>query len=422
MPLPLRRPSGRSLTVVAVVLALVIVFVVRARLGTRVETVSVQREDLVQSVVSTGRVIATARIELGTQVAGTVARVLVEEGDRVAAGQLLVQLVDDEARAAAAQARAVHDEAVARIRQLGITGLPVAEQARRQAEADVVLARNEYQRVSELAAQGFFSAAKLDEAKRNIDSAEARLRSARTQADASRPAGSDHALVVARAEQARRAVEAASAKLDWTRITAPVAGVVLKRRAEPGDVAPAGTRLVALGAGALQLALLVDEKNVGWLQVGQRASAVADAYPDKPFEARILRIAPEVDAQRGTVEVKLAIDAPPGFLKPDMTVSGELVVAKRAGVLTLPAEVLRDAAGAQPWVLVARDGLAVRQPLKLGLRGSGRVEIVSGLSAGDAVVGPEQAAIKDGTRIRAVAPAPPAARKPGLQDGGALSR
>ena len=90
MPLPLRRPSGRSLTVVAVVLALVIVFVVRARLGTRVETVSVQREDLVQSVVSTGRVIATARIELGTQVAGTVARVLVEEGDRVAAGQLLV--------------------------------------------------------------------------------------------------------------------------------------------------------------------------------------------------------------------------------------------------------------------------------------------------------------------------------------------
>ena len=114
MPLPLRRPSGRSLTVVAVVLALVIVFVVRARLGTRVETVSVQREDLVQSVVSTGRVIATARIELGTQVAGTVARVLVEEGDRVAAGQLLVQLVDDEARAAAAQARAVHDEAVAR--------------------------------------------------------------------------------------------------------------------------------------------------------------------------------------------------------------------------------------------------------------------------------------------------------------------
>lgn len=422
MPLPLRRPSGRSLTVVVVLLLVVIALVVRARLGTRVETVPVQREDLVQSVVSTGRVIATARIELGTQVAGTVARVLVEEGDRVAAGQLLVQLVDDDARAALAQAGAARDEAVARVRQLGVTSLPVAEQARRQAEADVVLARREHQRVSDLFARGFFSASRLDAAKRDLDAAEARLRSAVTQADASRPAGSDHALAVARAEQARRAVEAATAKLDWTRITAPVAGVVLKRRAEPGDVAPAGTRLVAVGAGPLQLALLVDEKNVGWLRPGQRASALADAYPDRPFEARVLRIAPEVDAQRGTVEVKLAIDAPPEFLKPDMTVSAELVVAKRTGVPTLPAEVVRDATGTAPWVLAVRDGRAVRQPLKLGLRGTGRVEIVAGLNAGDVVVGPEQAAVVDGMRVRAVAPAPPAPRKPGLQDGGALSR
>jgi HlyD family secretion protein len=418
----LRRPSRAVVLVVVVLLVAIAAVIVRQRMGAPVEIATVIREDLRQSVVSTGRVIATARIELGAQVAGTVAEVAVEEGDRVAAGDLLARLADDEPRAALAQAEAALDEAQARLRQLAVTGLPVAEQARRQAASALALARREHARVTALAAQGFFSEARLDEAKRNLEQAEAQARSTELQADSARPRGSDHALAVTREAQARRAVDVARAKLGWTRVLARADGIVLERRAEPGDVVTAGTRLVSLGAGPLQIELKVDEKNVGLLAIGKTATVIADAYPDREFQAKVLRIAPAVDAQRGTVQVKLAMDTPPTFLVPDMTVSAEIAVAAKSGVLTLPAEAVRDANGADPWILVVRDGVAERQSVRLGLRGSGRLEILQGVGVGDQAVLPGTAAVVAGVRVRPASKATAAPPKAAPKELGVPSR
>jgi HlyD family secretion protein len=404
-----RRPSRAVVILVVVVVVAVAAAFVRQRMGTPVETVAVVREDLRQSVVSTGRVIATARMELGAQMAGTVAEVAVEEGDRVAAGDLLVRMADDEPRAAVAQAEAALDEARARLAQLAATSFPVAEQARRQAASALVLARREHARVTALSAQGFFSEARLDEARRNLEQAEAQSRSTELQLDAARPRGSEHVLAVAREAQARRAVDVARAKLGWTRVLARADGVVLERRAEPGDVVTAGTKLVSLGAGPLQIELQVDEKNVGLLAIDKPATVVADAYADRPFQARILRIAPAVDARRGTVQVKLAMDTVPDFLVPDMTVSAEIAVAAKSGVPTLPAEAVRDANGTDPWILAVRDGRAERQPVRLGLRGTGRLEIIEGAGPGDQAVMPGGTTVVAGMRVR---PAPKAAAAP----------
>ena len=417
-----RRPSRAVVILVVVLLVVIAAVIVRQRMGTPVDIATVIREDLRQSVVSTGRVIATARIELGAQVAGTVAEVAVEEGDRVATGALLVRLADDEPRAALAQAEAALDEAQARLRQLAVTGLPVAEQARQQAASALALARREHARVTALSAQGFFSEARLDEAKRNLEQAEAQARSADLQADSARPRGSDHALAVTREAQARRAVEVARAKLGWTRVLARADGIVLKRRAEPGDVVTAGTRLISLGAGPLQIELQVDEKNVGLLAIDKPATVIADAYPDRPFQAKVLRIAPAVDAQRGTVQVKLVMETAPTFLVPDMTVSAEIAVAAKSGVLALPAEAVRDANSTDPWILVVRDGIAERQSVRPGLRGSGHLEIVQGVSVGDMAVLPGTAAVVPGVRVRPAPKTMPAAPKAAPKELGVPSR
>src|SRR5690606_27920605 len=123
----------------------------------------------------------------------------------------------------------------------------------------------------------------------------------------------------------------------------------------------------------------VDEKNLRWLAAGQKASALADAFSGRPFDAALTWVAPSVDLQRGTVEVWLEVAEPPDFLKPDMTVSVEMGVARRDGASTLPAWAIRDAEGGAylgSHVLVMSEGRAVRQPVKLGLRGVGIVEIV----------------------------------------------
>src|SRR5690606_3743279 len=102
-------------------------------------------------------------------------------------------------------------------------------------------------------------------------------------------------------------------------------------------------------------------RNLAWIRVGQKAIASADAYPREHFEAEVSYIAPSIDPQRGSVQVRLKVPNPPGFLKPDMTVSVDLTVASKSNVLTVPSEAVRGVATADPWVLAVEQGFIVRR-------------------------------------------------------------
>jgi HlyD family secretion protein len=384
----------------ALVVLVAAFFAGRAVLGASVRTVAVTRGDLTQTVVSTGRVITASRAEVGTQITGAVAAVAVEEGDRVTAGQLLAQLNDIEQLAAVAQARAAVLEAEQRVAQFGATTLPVAEQQLLQAEANLVLARNEHRRVKELYESAFYSRAALEQAERNLNTALAQQRAALKQAEAARPKGSEYGLALARLAQARAALQVAEAKLAYTRIRAPVDGLVLRRGVEPGDLVQQGARLFSLATGETQLLLNVEEKNLALLALGQRAQASPDAYPDRRFPADVFQIAPLVDAQRGTVEVKLRVPDPPDYLRIDMTVSAEITVAQRRGALVVDADAVHDAASAAPWVLAVRDGRATRVAVRLGARGTDKLEVLDGLAVGERLVPLSETAVRAGMRVR----------------------
>jgi HlyD family secretion protein len=319
----------------------------------------------------------------------------------VAAGQVLARLRDEEQRAAVEQARGSLAEAEARLAQLGRLTGPSSEQALREKEANLALAREEFERTKRLFDKGYFSQAKLEEVERNLAVARAARESAVLQATSNAPKGSDYALAMARREQARAALELAQAKLEYTVIRAPAAGVVLRKYVETGDTVAQGKKLFDLSvAGETQVVLNVDEKNISLLAPGRAAKVVADAFPGQAFDAEIFYIAPGVDAQRGSIEVKLRVPAPPAFLKPDMTVSAEMLAGRKADAVTLPADAVRDASTPVPWVLALRDGRAVKQPVAIGLRGADRLEIASGLQAGDRVI-PLGANAVPGQRVRA---------------------
>jgi len=372
--------------------------------GTPVQVVPVLRSHLLQSVVATGRLNAPARIELAAEVTATVLSVQVREGDHVQAGQLLVRLSDAEARAALQQAKAALGEARNRATQQAKVTAPVSVQTVVQADAAWRNAENEYRRSEALVAQGFFSQQKLDEARRVLDSAASALRSARLQAEANQPRGIESGLAADRVAQALAAVQMAEARLARLAITSPVDGVVLVRNVEPGTMAQPGRVLLALAAGSTRIDVGIDEKHLHMLVLGMPAKAAADAYPAQPFDAQLSYIGPAVDLQRGTVEVRLAVPQPPAFLKPDMTVSVELMGETHPRALVLPAAAVRDADSAAPWVLALQTHRAVRVPVKLGLRGIGTVEIVSGLNEGDlAIPQTEKALPGDSVRQTAVA-------------------
>ncbi len=382
----------------AVAALLLAALALRALLGPKVPVWVVEQRELVQRVVASGRVLAPARIQVGSVAVGRVTRVPVEEGDRVSQGDLLVQLDEVEAKAALSQARSAVAQAVARLEQVDVVSVQVTSEAVRQAELRLAQAEVKLTRNRTLAEAGSMSRSDLDDAQQVRDLASSQLASARIQAGAA-ATGADRHLAQAALQQARGAEQAAAARLDNLAIRSPAAGVVTDRDVEPGDVVqPGRVLLVVARDGATQLSVLPDEKNLALLRLGQGATASADAFPDRTFPARVAYIAPAVDLARGTVEVKLDVPNPPPFLRPDMTVSVNVETGRDPQALLLPAGAIRDP-GADPWALVVRDGRTVRQPVKLGMRGDGTVQVLSGLSAGDAVVA-ASAQVGPGSRVR----------------------
>jgi HlyD family secretion protein len=315
----------------------------RFLLGPSVEVAPVVRRDVVQAVVASGRVAAPYRVDIGSQVVGTVAEVPVEQGDTVKAGQVLVRLESSEARATL-----------------------------RQAEATLGNARAQFERNRRLQESGFIGKSALDDLRHNLEVAGANVAAARS-------------------------------RLAYATITAPRAGVLIARDVERGDVVQPGKVLMVLSpAGETQIVLQIDERNLSRLKLGQRALASADAYAQQRFAAELVYINPGVDPQRGTVEVKLRVPHPPGYLKQDMTVSADIEVGRSPGALSVPSEAVFDAAGTAPWVLRVAAGRAERRAVTLGLRGNGVAEIRSGLAEGDLVALPGSVRPTPGERVRAV--------------------
>ncbi len=352
----------------------------------RVEVARVAQDDMRQAVVASGRVRTPERVDLASQITARVRAIMVREGDAVSAGQLLVQLDPDEWQASVEQARASLAQAESRLRQISESSLPLAEQSLRQAQVNARKAERQHQRVSELVANGFYSPAQLDDVEQVRDVAASQLQAAQIQVRNHRQDGSEVRLARSNVEQARAALAVAQARLDHASVYAPVAGQVLTRDAEIGATMQPGKLLLTLAPAVdTELTAQIDEKNFSLLALGQRARVSADAYPRENFEAQLSYIAPSIDARRGSVEIRLAVPQAPAYLRHDMTVSIDIETAQRPNALSVPCDSVRDDAG-MPWVMAVRDNRTVRQPVRLGLRGSGRCEIVNGLEAGETVL------------------------------------
>ena len=367
-----------------------------------VPAMTVQLAPLVRTLLFSARVAASSRVDVGSTLTGRVREVLVAEGAQVRLGDVLVRLESDELRAALDQARASERQADARLAGLRSTGRRSAQASVAQTDSVLLAAQAELQRTRDLVARGFLSEARLDDAQRAVAVAQAQQAGASAQRAAVGDQGADVAQAQAQLGLARAAVAAAQARLEQAVITAPADARVLVREVEPGQIVQPGRALMSLAlAGPTQLVGQVDERYLEQLQVGQTAAVLADAFPQKPFAARVLSIAPVVDAQRGAVEVKLAlVQAPPGFLREDMTLSVEIETARRDRALVVPIEALNgERTENTATVHLACDGRVEMRSLRLGLRTLEAAEVLEGLSAGDVVLlGPTPA---PGRRVHA---------------------
>lgn len=368
----------------------------------QVDAVALKQAPLVRTLQFSARVATLSRVEVGSTLTGRVSQVLVAEGVQVRKGEALLRLESDELAAALAQAVAGERQAAARLAGLRSTGRAAAGAALAQTDATLRAARAELSRTEQLVAQGFVSGSRLDDARRAVEVARAQQASARAQTQANDEAGTDLLQAQAQLALAQGATQSARARLAQTVVLAPADAKVLVREVEPGQIVQPGKALMSLAlAGPTQLLAQVDERFLDQLQTGQQAMVVADAFATQRFAARVLSIAPAVDAQRGAVEVKFTLaQQPPAFLREDMTLSVEVETARLDSALVLPLAALRTPPGeASATVLVSADGHARARTVKLGMRTLDAVEVLDGLAAGDVVL--LGGALKDDQRVRA---------------------
>jgi len=380
-------------------------FTYRQLLGPQITLEPVVQSTLVHTIVASGRVETAHRINLSAQITGTVRTVLVAEGQAVQRGQLLLEMDNSELQANVAQAAAAEQLALSNLRLHVELKQPLADQAVAQAQLNLRSAQRNAARAQELYAQGFYGAAAAEEAQRALDLALTQVTIAAHQWSSLQSPGAETASATAVLRQAQAAWQTAQARLRYSRISAPVDGMVMARNVEAGDgVQPGKVLLVLSPQGTMQLVLQIDEKNLKWLHAGQSAWASADAFSEQKFAARVAFINPAVDPQRGAIEVRLDVTGPVAHLRQDMTVSVDIEVARRAQALHIPLTAVHDANQARPWALLWRDGRAQRQTVVLGLQAQGRMEVVSGLQPGDLLVPVAQSAVHEGDRIRQALP------------------
>lgn len=341
---------------------------------------------LIQTVVASGRVEKVSRTQIGSEITGVVLERLVQEGDRVSRGDILLVLKSDEISAQVRQAEA-------ELKELETTRRPQAEVDLANAKVQLEQAQRETlrRRNTEL---GILSA---EEREKSIEAE----RLARNYLESARLKVASLAPNKVEEIKLRERLAALQAQLAKTKIRAEVSGIILTRNVEPGNlVQPSQTLFTIALDGATEIRVPFDERNLPLLALQQKAAVIADAYPDQSFPAHINFIAPSIDAQRGTVDVRLTIDPVPDFLRQDMTVSVNVETNKRERTLVIPNDALSSISGNKAMVVLVRDRKIQRHTITLGLRGLVMSEVVAGLKEGDHVLTDAESVLKDGTRVR----------------------
>ena len=356
---------------------------------------TVEQGTMVRSVVATGKVEPITKVEIKSKANGIIEHLQVDVDTVVQPGQILAVLDKENLTARLREARA-NLQAAEAAREASIAQLKKNEI---EAESpDVAFARRNHERARQLAEQKLVSQSQLDEAKSSLEQAENRQRAAGGQLVIARARVAEATANVA---QARAAVERAEEELANATIKAPIRGTVLSRDVEVGSPV---SSILNLGANATLVMTLgdiervfvrgkVDEADIGRVRLGQQARITTETFRDKVFEGRVTEISP-IGVEKDNVttfQVEVSIDNPGKELKANMSANAEIILEELPDSLLIPEAAVVYDAEKNAFVDVVDAGSKNgrrRVPVRVGVGNGTRMQVLSGLRAGDKVVLP----------------------------------
>lgn len=334
--------------------------------------------NLPETYEATGTVRARVTTLLSARTMGRISEIRVQPGDSVKAGQVVAVLDARDLEAASRQAEAARAEAQ--------DALPEVDSGVAASQAQLELASSTFRRMKLLFDEKSITPQEFDEV-------QARLKTARASHAMSQ---AKRRQLEAHIRQADESVAQAELQASFAQVTAPFAGTVIERKAEPGMLASPGTPIVVLEqGGAYRLEAAVDESKLGRIRVGTPVRVGLDAF-DRQTPSRVGEIVPALDAGSHSFTVKVDLPGQPGlrsgmFGRALFDFGTRRTLAVPAGALVNDGQVAR--------VFLADGGVARGRMVTTGVRVGDQVEILSGLSAGEAVIVRPPQGLADGARI-----------------------
>ncbi len=310
--------------------------------GVPVKVSVVETGEISQHVLYSSAVEAEETIDIYARGSGLVRRVLIEEGERVREGQVLIELVDDELKLNEAEAKLAYQKLESQLKRK-------EELFNRQ-----LLAKEEY-----------------EDLKINV-------------------------------EQSKIRWERARLSLDYAHVRAPVSGVISKRSVKLGDRIGASTKLYEMVNLSRLIAYVhVPGQGMHNLAVGQPALVTTDFLPGTKFEGKILRISPVVDPGSGTFKVTLELKSKNRLLRPGMFINAHIVTATHPQAVLVPKRAVVYDDG-MPHVFVVSDSTVNKVRFEMGFDDTEFVEVLAGVKKGDQIVVVGQNGLKDKAKVRII--------------------
>jgi RND family efflux transporter MFP subunit len=331
-----------------------------------VRAIAIEKRDSNGTVALTGTVQAQNEINLSFRIDGRLIERTVDVGDTVKRGQLIARLDPQNEESALQSVRA----------QLAA------------ADAQLVEARSNFNRMSELVVEDAVSRAQFEQAKALLQSAEAQVQSARGQ------------------------LSLAQNRLSYTRLTSDVAGVVTARGPEPGEVVSAGRMIVQVAregardavfdvpAQIKDSAALAPQEGAATAARGPEITVSLASTPKVTAKGRVREVAPRADPVTGTFAVRVRLIDPPPAMRLGSTVTGRITLDGTSGIV-IPATALMRAAGKTAvWVFDAKTGTVSLRDIAVRAADAATVQVASGLDPGDVVVTAGVQALRPGQKVR----------------------
>lgn len=317
-----------------------------------VEAAPVKLGKVERQVAAIGSLRSSETVIVRPEVAGRVAKIQFQEGNKAKAGQVLLEL----------------DSAIEKAELI-------------QARANLELSKANFERADELAKRGSGTARALDEARAKL-----------------------------KVDEASLALK--QAMLDKYNLSAPFDGVLGLRQVSVGDFVSPGTAIVNLESiDPIKVDFRVPEAFLTAVKTGQQIAIAVDAMPDRTFNGEISAIDPQVDPAGRSVVIRAKIPNPDDMLKPGLFARVTLTLGRTEESILVPEQAVVPV-GTQHFVYRVVDGKVAVTKVKLGQRRTGEVEIIEGLAKGDTVITAGHLKVRDGQPVQVMPSGPPPAPKP----------